>query len=57
MALTGSEPVEEPTLGPDIGHGLAEQLRRQYKSVVDEGVPDWCHDLLKRLDDRSGGDR
>jgi hypothetical protein len=47
----------DATLGRDIQGKIGEQLRSYYDDVVSQGVPDRFADLLKRLDERSGGDR
>ena len=38
-------------LGPDIKVRVGQQLRVIYGDVMDQGVPDRCAELLKRLDD------
>jgi hypothetical protein len=38
-------------LGPDIKVRVGQQLRVIYGDVMDQGVPDRCSELLKRLDD------
>jgi hypothetical protein len=38
-------------LGPDIKVRVGQQLRVIYSDVMDQGVPDRCADLIKRLDD------
>ena len=46
-----SPPVK---VGPDIKVRVGQQLRVMYGEVMDEGVPDGCLEILKRLDDLSG---
>ena len=38
-------------LGSDIKVRVGQQLRIIYGDVMDQGVPDSCTELLKRLDD------
>ena len=38
-------------LGPDFRVRVGQQLRVIYGDVMDQGVPDRCAELLKRLDD------
>jgi len=38
-------------LGPDIKVRVGRQLRVIYGDVMEQGVPDRCIDILKRLDD------
>ena len=38
-------------LGPDIKVRVGQQLRVMYGEVMDQGVPDRCIEILKRLDD------
>jgi hypothetical protein len=47
----------DATLGREIQTKIGEQLRAMYDEVVEQGVPDRFADLLKRLDERGGGDR
>jgi hypothetical protein len=47
----------EAALGRDVQHKIGEQLRAVYDDVVNQGVPDRFAELLKRLDDREGGER
>jgi hypothetical protein len=37
-------------LGPDIKVRVGQQLRVMYGDVMDQGVPDRCIEILKRLD-------
>jgi len=39
------------SLGPDIKARVGQQLRVIYGDGMDQGVPDRCAELLKRLDD------
>lgn len=45
------------TLGNDIQSKIGEQLRAAYDDVINQGVPDRFAELLKRLEDKGGGDR
>jgi len=47
-----SPPVK---LGPDINVRVGQQLRVMYGDVMDQGVPDGCLEILKRLDDLKDG--
>jgi hypothetical protein len=38
-------------LGHDIKARVGQQLRIIYGEVMDQGVPDRCAELIKRLDD------
>ncbi len=44
-------------LGPDIKVRVGQQLRVVYGDVMDQGVPDRCTEILKRLDDLKDGTR
>jgi len=44
-------------LGPDIKVRVGQQLRVIYGDVMDQGVPDRCTEILKRLDDLKDGTR
>jgi len=44
-------------LGPDIKVRVGQQLRVVYGGVMDEGVPERCTEILKRLDDLKAGTR
>jgi hypothetical protein len=49
--LPDSEASPPGKLGPDIKVRVGQQLRVIYGEVMDEGVPDGCLEILKRLDD------
>jgi hypothetical protein len=42
-------------LGPDIKVRVGQQLRIMYGEVMDQGVPDRCIEILKRLDGLDDG--
>jgi len=42
-------------LGPDIKVRVGQQLRVLYGDVMDQGVPDRCAEILKKLDDLTDG--
>jgi Anti-sigma factor NepR len=44
-------------LGTDITVRVGQQLRVIYGDVMDQGVPDRCAELLKRLDDHTDATR
>jgi len=44
-------------LGPDIKVRVGQQLRIMYGEVMDQGVPDRCIEILKRLEDLDDGAR
>jgi hypothetical protein len=48
LDLNASPPVK---LGADIKVRVGQQLRVVYGDVMDQGVPDRCAEILKRLDD------
>jgi len=52
--VSGSDASPPVKLGPDIKVRVGQQLRVLYGEVMDEGVPDGCLEILKRLDDLSG---
>lgn len=47
----------DATLGRDVQQKIGDQLRAYYDDVVNQGVPDRFAELLKRLDDKGGGDQ
>lgn len=58
MNKTELAPVQnDATLGREIQTKIGDQLRAMYDEVVEQGVPDRFADLLKRLDEKGGGDR
>jgi hypothetical protein len=52
-------PKSTVRLGSDIKAGIAQQLHAMYSDVVNQGVPDWFSEILRRLDqtDEAGTDR
>ena len=48
LGLNASAAVK---LGSDIKVRVGQQLRVIYSDVMDQGVPDSCGEILKRLDD------
>jgi Anti-sigma factor NepR len=44
-------------LSSDIKVRVGQQLRVIYGDVMDQGVPDGCTEILKRLDDLTDGTR
>jgi hypothetical protein len=44
-------------LGPDIKVKVGQQLRVMYGEIMDQGVPDRCIEILKRLDEPEDGAR
>jgi hypothetical protein len=44
-------------LGSDIKVRVGQQLRVIYGDVMDQGVPESCAEILKRLDDLADGTR
>lgn len=48
---------KEATLGREIQTKIGDQLRAMYDDVVSQGVPDRFAELLKRLDQKGGGER
>ncbi len=55
MPDLGARPAVK--LAPDIRVRVGQQLRVMYGDVMDEGVPDRCTEILKRLDDLKDGTR
>ena len=47
----------DPTLGTEVQSKIGEQLRALYDDVISQGVPDRFADLLKRLEEKGGGER
>ena len=47
----------DATLGTEAQSKIGEQLRALYDDVINQGVPDRFADLLKRLEEKGGGDR
>ena len=47
----------EATLGSEVQSKIGENLRALYEDVINQGVPDRFADLLKRLEEKGGGER
>jgi hypothetical protein len=47
----------EGTLGSEAQSKIGEHLRAFYDDVINQGVPDRFAELLKRLEEKGGGDR
>jgi hypothetical protein len=52
-------PKSTAGLGSDIKARIGQQLHAMYSDVVDQGVPDWFSEILRRLDqaDEAGADQ
>jgi hypothetical protein len=52
-------PKSAARLESDIKIRIGQQLRAMYSDVVNQGVPDWFSEILRRLDqtDEAGTDR
>ncbi|MBN8919349.1 MAG: hypothetical protein J0H62_01275 [Rhizobiales bacterium] len=48
--------ADNASLGREIQSKIGDQLRALYDDVVSQGVPDRFAELLKRLDEKGGGE-
>ena len=55
--MLDSESGPAVNLGRDIKLRVGQQLRVMYGEVMDQGVPDRCIEILKRLDEPKDGAR
>ena len=47
----------DATLGREVQSKIGDQLRALYDDVINQGVPDRFAELLKRLEEKGGGER